>query len=152
LEGGANPVNEGRGDMKVLYAVIICVSLVCIAIHGLAESDKLCRTWVNTAYASPERPQKLIFNYDGTFETYPTTASMDPLMRGVYQIVEKWEDSKGVGWYKIKMIDMYGTTYQLAKVDKEGDRLELVRRPDGYPLVIEADMPDYCVYTRRSIE
>lgn len=137
--------------MRVLFIVALCISLLFYAGQSFSESDEICCTWVNTKYVSSDRPQKLIFNFDGTYATYGTQKSTDALRRGMFQIVKKWKDSEENIWYQIKMQDpKYGTRYKLARVTKDGDKLEFVCKSDKYPAEIDKNEPDYCNYLRAS--
>lgn len=138
--------------MRVLLFITLCISLLFYAGDTFSESDEICRTWVNTAYDPGNRPQKLIFNYDGTFETYGSQASTDALLRGVFQIAKKWRDETGNIWYQIKMLDMYGTRFKLAKISNGGDKLEFVCKPYKYPAEIKKNEPGYCSYMRAAIQ
>ncbi len=135
--------------MKVLFVAAICISLMFFAGEAFSESDEICCTWVNTKYVSGDRPQKLMFNFDGTFVTYNTKTSTEALQWGTFQIVKKWKDSEENIWYKIKMYGLkYGMKYKLATISKAGDKLEFVCKPDKYPTEINKNEPDYCNYVR----
>ena len=138
--------------MRALFIAALCISLMFYAGEAFSESDEICCTWVNTKYVSGDRPQKLMFNFDGTFVTYNTKTSTEALQRGTFQIAKKWKDSGGNIWYQIKMQNPeYGTKYKLAKVSKDGDKLEFVCKPDNYPAEIDKNEPEYCNYLRASI-
>jgi hypothetical protein len=138
--------------MRVLFIAALCISLMFYAGETFAESDEICCNWVNTNYVSGDRPQKLMFNFDGTFVTYNTKTSTEALQRGTFQIVKKWKDSEENIWYKIKMQNpKYGTKYKLAKVSNDGDKLEFVCKSDKYPAEIDKNEPEYCNYLRASI-
>ena len=135
--------------MKILFFAAICISLMFYAGEVFSESDEICCTWVNTKYVSGDRPQKLMFNFDGTFVTYNTKTSTEALQWGTFQIVKKWKDSEENIWYKIKMHDLkYGMKYKLATISKAGDKLEFVCKPDKYPTEIDKNETDYCNYVR----
>ncbi len=137
--------------MRVLFIAALCISIIFFAGQSFSESDEICCTWVNMKYASGNRPQKLIFNFDGTYATYGTQKSTDALRRGMFRIVKKWKDSEENIWYQIKMQDpKYGTKYKLARVSKDGDKLEFVCKSDKYPAEIDKNEPDYCNYLRAS--
>jgi hypothetical protein len=139
--------------MRVLFVAALCISFMFYADTTLAESDEICCNWVNTKYVSGNRPQKLILNYDGTFATYKTKAGTDALKRGMFQIIKKWKDSEENIWYQIKMQGLkYGTKYKLAKVSKDGNKLEFVCKSDKYPAEIDKNEPDYCNFLRASID
>ena len=137
--------------MKILFFAAICISLMFYAGEVFSESDEICCTWVNTKYVSGDRPQKLMFNFDGTFVTYNTKTSTEALQWGMFQIVNKWKDSEENIWYKIKMQGLkYGTKYKLATISKDGNKLEFVCKSDKYPAEIDKNEPDYCNYMRAS--
>ena len=79
--------------MRVLFIAALCISLVFYGAKCFSESDEISCTWVNTEYVSGERPQKLMFNFDGTYVTYKTKTSTDALELGTFQIVKKRKDS-----------------------------------------------------------
>mgnify|MGYP000001414281 CR=1 FL=1 len=138
--------------MRVLFVAALCISLMFCAGTIYAESDEICCNWVNTKYVSGNRPQKLIFNYDGTFATYETKTGTDALEQGMFQIIKKWKDSEENIWYQIKMQGLkYGTKYKLATISKDGDKLEFVCKSDKFPDEIDENAPDYCNYMRASI-
>jgi hypothetical protein len=139
--------------MRVLLIAAICISFVLFAGETFSESDEICCTWVNTKYESGTPPQKLMFNYDGTFATYITENSAEALSRGMFQIVEKWNDSEGYIWYKIMMQDpAHGKKYKLARISQNGNKLEFVCKSDKYPARINSNEPDYCNYLRASMD
>lgn len=138
--------------MRVLIIATLSISLLFFVGSAFSKSDEICCTWLNAKYDSGERPQKLIFNYDGTFETYRTQASRDAIMRGVFHIAKKWQDSKGAIWYQIKMMDMYGIKYKLARVSQGGEKLEFVCQDDKYPAEIKINASSYCSYLRASVK
>jgi len=137
--------------MRVLFIAAFCISLIFYAGQSFSQSDEICCTWINTKYVSGDRPQKLIFNFDGTYATYGTEKSTNALRRGMFQVVKKWKDSEENIWYQIKMQDpKYGTKYKLARVSKDGDKLEFVCKSDRYPAEIDENETSYCNYLRTS--
>ena len=125
--------------MRALMALAICLSFVFYASVTLSESDEICCTWVNAKYETGTPPQKIMFHYDGTYATYNTTNSKTALTRGMFQVVKKWTDSDEQIWYKIIMQDpTQGKKYKLAKVSKDGKKLEFVCKSDKYPTEIKA--------------
>ena len=137
--------------MRMLFIAVLCISLMFYAGQSFSGSDEIWCTWINTKYVSGDRPQKLIFNFDGTYATYGTEKSTDALRRGMFQVVKKWKDSEENIWYQIKMQDpKYGTKYKLARVSKDGDKLEFVCKSDKYPAEIDKNDRDYCNYSRAS--
>ena len=135
--------------MRPFTFIVLFTSLVLVASLAFSQSsNEICCTWVNKSYVSDEQPQKIIFNYDGTFETYKHKDAKDPLLRGNFQVAEQWKDSEGAIWYKLKAIDMSGTELYLVRISKEGDRLEFVHKSSAYPERIEEKATSYCTYMR----
>ena len=138
--------------MRPLLSIVFCTAVMLAASLAFAQTDDICSIWVNQDYASDKQPPKIIFNYDGTVETYPSQDAKDPISRGIFQVVEQWSDAQGVAWYKLKMIDMYGTELYLVRITKEGGRLEFVHQPYEYPQKIDETEASYCTYTRTPSE
>jgi hypothetical protein len=136
--------------MRAVLVGVIFAALLVYTAEPFAQSDEICCTWINTEYTAGDRPQKMVFNYDGTFETFKSKEAVDPLMRGVYQIVQKWIDAEGLIWYKVKLFDMYGTKHQLARINQKGDNLEFVHKPYEYPTTIDHQHQNYSTYSRSS--
>lgn len=134
--------------MRALYVLVLCAALMIYAGNIFAQSDEICCTWINTKYEASDRPEKMIFNYDGTFATYKEKEAIDPIMRGIFQIEAKWKDSEGIVWYKIKMIDIYGVKHNLVRITKAGESLEFVRKPYAYPDTIDKEASNYSTYSR----
>ncbi len=135
--------------MKKLFLLALCSSLLIFATNSYSESDEICCSWVNTNYTSGDPPQKLIFHFDGTFACYNTQKTSDALKRGTYSIDEKWQDSEGNIWYKIKMREpMSETKYKLAKISDDGKTLEFICKSDKYPADISLGDENYCKYSR----
>jgi hypothetical protein len=139
--------------MRTLMALAACFALVLYAGATFSGSEEICCSWVNTKYETGKPPQKLTFHYDGTYATYKTISSSDALTRGTFLIVKKWTDSDGQVWYKIMMQDpTQEKKYKLAKVSKDGKKLEFVCKSDQYPAEIKTDESGYCNYLRASME
>jgi hypothetical protein len=134
--------------MRLLTFIVLCTAIALAASLVFSQSDEICSIWVNQNYTSEKQPPKIIFNYDGTVETYPSEDASDPILRGIFQVVEQWSDAEGVAWYKLKMIDMYGTELYLVRITEEGGRLEFVHQPYAYPQKIDETETSYCTYMR----
>jgi len=135
--------------MKKLLLLALCSSLLIFATNSYSGSDEICCTWVNANYTSGGPPQKLIFNFDGTFASYTTKNTNDALKRGMFSIAKKWQDSEGNIWYQIKMIDPKSEArYKLAKISDDGKVLEFTCKTDKYPADISSKDTDYCKYHR----
>ena len=139
--------------MKALFVAAVCISLLFYAGEAFSQSDEILCAWVNAKYISDNPPQKLILNFDGTFECYTSKTSTDAFKRGMFQIVKKWKDSEKNIWYQIKMNDpKSGTKFKLARISNNGDILEFVCKKNKFPSEISKNDPDYCKYTRESIK
>lgn len=135
--------------MRHFTFIALITSLVLVASLAFSQSsNEICYPWVNKSYTSDEQPQKIIFNYDGTFETYKQTDAKDAIMRGGFQVAEQWIDSEGIIWYKLKVVDMFGAEFYLVRISKDGERLEFVHQPSEYPERIEEKASSYCTYMR----
>ena len=135
--------------MKALFVAVVCISLMVYAGEAFSESDQICHTWVNIKYVAGDRPQKIMLSNDGQFVTYDKKTSIEALQRGMFQIIKKWKDSEENMWYQIKMQNpKVGTKYKLARINKDGDKLEFVCKPDKFPAEIDKNDPDYCLYIR----
>jgi hypothetical protein len=122
------------------------MTLLFYAGETFSKTGEICCTWSNSAYVTDSRPQKLIFNYDGTYEVYSSIKSTDASERGVFEIAKKWEDSEGNILYNIKMLGMFGTKFKLAKISSDGEKLEFVSRFNEYPAEINRNSSSYGHY------
>ena len=136
--------------MKLVSVLFVCTFLVFYTGNCFSENDEICQTWINTSYVDGVKPQKLMLNYDGTFEYYKTKTSYDSIERGVFQIVKKWKDSEGNILYQIKIFElsMGKTKYMLAQVNKNRDELIFCCDPEKYPDEINESSPNFCSYKR----
>ena len=138
--------------MRLLIVLAICTSLLLYAGETYPQSDEICCTWVNTEYEAQERPQKMIFNFDGTFEVYPEQDSIEPIIRGTFQIEKKWKDPEGVIWYKVKMTDRSGAKFHLMRIMDDGENMEFVHKQYRYPDAIIKDASNYSNYSRTMLK
>ena len=136
--------------MRLVFALFVCTVILFYVGDCFSENDEICQVWINTNYVDGIKPQKLMLNYDGTFQGYKTMSSYETTQQGVFQVVKKWKDSENNIWYKIKMIEltMGKTKYMLARVNKSGDELIFCCNPDKYPDEINKNLPGYCRYKR----
>ncbi len=139
--------------MRIFIAMAIFLSIMLFALVSLSDTDKLFSMWSSLRYLDGNLPQKIEFNYDGTYATYKYFDSLAATSRGTYQITNKWSDSKGYVWYQIIVNDpQKGKRYQLARVDKKGRKLEFVCKKDNYPSKLESDDTGYCRYWRVTMD
>ncbi len=137
--------------MKGIRLSAVFLWVLLSSVSAFSQSNDICCAWVNESYGSENRPQKLILNYDGTYEVYNTVESIDPIVRGNFLVVETWVDTDGFEWYKLKMMDFRGIRYKLARVGREGSRLEFVCATDAFPDTVDRADPGYCRYDRASL-
>ena len=139
--------------MRIFIAMAIFLSIIFFAMVSLSETDKLFNMWSNLNYLDGNFPQKIEFNYDGTYATYKYAGSMDATSRGTYQITKKWSDSKGYIWYQVIISDLVeGKRYQLARVDNKGRKLEFAYNKDSYPSILNSDETGCCIYWRTTLD
>ena len=138
--------------MRLFIVMAIFLSILFFALVSLSDTDEICFTWSNLRYFDGNFPQKIEFNYDGTYATYKYFNNLDIFSRGTYQITKKWSDSEGYIWYKIIMHDLKkGKRYKLARVDKNGRKLEFICKKDNYPSKLNSDENGYSIYWRATL-
>jgi len=138
--------------MRLFIVMAIFLSILFFALVSLSDTDQICCTWSNIRYFDGNFPQKIEFNYDGTYATYKYFNYLDIFSRGTYQITKKWSDSEGYIWYKIIMQDLKkGKRYELARVHKNGRKLEFISKKDNYPSKLNSDENGYCIYWRTTL-
>lgn len=139
--------------MKIVIAMAIFQSIMFFPLASLSDTEKIFCMWSNLGYLNKNLPQKIEFNYDGTYATYKYLDSLDATSRGTYQITNKWSDSKGYLWYQIILNDpQKGKRYQLARVDQKGRTFEFVCKKDSYPPNLSSDEKGYCRYWRVDLD
>ena len=135
--------------MKLFIAMVISMSLIFFASVSISDTDIIFSLWSNRGYYDNNLPQKIEFNYDGTYATYKYFIDVDTNSRGTYQITKKWSDSKGNIWYQIIITDLkMGKIYQLIRVDSNGGKLEFNSDKYNYPSKLDPDEKGYCIYWR----
>lgn len=135
--------------MKTVVCLTCFLGLLALPFLARAGPDEICCRWVNPAYTSQEPPQMEIRNADGTFADYADRENTDPLRRGTFTIMKKWQDDAGNIWYRIKrQSGGEDTRYELAKISDGGQTLELVIQHDDFPSVLDPANASYRRYTR----
>ena len=135
--------------MKLFIAMVISMSIIFFASVSISDTDIIYGLWSNRGYYDSGLPQKIEFNYDGTYATYKYLIDVDINSRGTYQITKKWSDSKGNIWYEIIITDLkIGKIYQLARVNKKGRKLDFNSDKYNYPSKLDPDEKGYSVYWR----
>jgi hypothetical protein len=109
--------------------------------------DELVGTWVNESYTV--RAQKIVIEPDGVYVAYDKVEYLSYIGTGILELVEKWEDSKGNIYCKLRF-DRNGVwVYELDKINKSGTVLEFVQSYNDYPTEIDPNDLEYCVYYRQ---
>ena len=135
--------------MKYFIAMVISIPIIFFASVSISDTDIIYGLWSNRGYHSNNLPQKIEFNYDGTYATYKHFIDVDIYSRGTYQITKKWSDSKGYIWYEIIITDLkIGKIYQLTRVDKKGRKLEFNSNKYNFPSKLNSDENGCCIYWR----
>ncbi|MHA2055913.1 MAG: hypothetical protein ACW99F_20275 [Candidatus Hodarchaeales archaeon] len=137
----------------LVLALFIIVGSCATTKKAISEEDAmnvLCHTWVSEDYDKPNQPAKFIFTSDGKWFLYWRPTDTNPSRQGVYTITEKWTDSDGNFWCKIKWKNTItgGSGYEILKVSNSGNTLE---QDWGYSEDIELDPEhyNYRIYTRQ---
>jgi hypothetical protein len=79
--------------------MVISMSIILFASVSISDTDIIFGLWSNRGYYNDNLPQKIEFNYDGSYATYNQFIDVDIDSRGTYQITKKWSDPKGNIWY-----------------------------------------------------
>jgi len=92
-------------------------------------------TWINEEYgATILYDQKWIFYNWGYFEEFHKISDKHFADRGMYILVEKWQDAYGNVWYKeLGLEPAGGHYYYLKKVSEDGTTLESVLDYSAFP-------------------
>ena len=144
--------------MKTILAIMLSLALLIFAGMTLAGSEDICGTWVNT-----EQPkgryypveEKRVFSLDGMFKFYRYESSQSPEFEGTYTITEKWTDSQGNIWYKMKAMGKslkYRDNvewYLLSRISDSGKTLEYVYHPLDYHKKLDPNHPSYRILYRK---
>ena len=153
-----------KSRKSILSSVLILLATVLI-LSGApkpyvpTEDEEIFGIGINTSYRAGMGvsywgwyPQKIIYNPDGTVESYGAAGDIAHLT-GKYTIIEKWTDSEGNILCKIitKWGDKaYGETtlYELHKISNSGLTWEYITSLDDYATEIDSNHPEYHIYYR----
>jgi hypothetical protein len=109
--------------------------------------DELVGTWVNTDYTV--RPQKIIIGSDGVYVTYKNIEYTVHSGTGTLRLIEKWKDSKGNIFCKIRSDEGGYPVYELEKISNSGTVLEYVVDYQDYPNEVNQNDLEYRIYYRQ---
>ena len=140
--------------MKSLMALILAVALLAFTGNASAQektyipkdNEEFYGTWVNTEYYLVA--QKVVINPDGTWG-WAMSASGEPDTKYTYELKEKWTDSKGNIWYKVRLQSHRGKDYVLVKLSNSGNTREIVWDSHEYPMKIDSKTANYRIYYRQ---
>ena len=110
--------------------------------------DELVGTWINPDYSI--RPQKIVVEPDGIYLLYKKIEDTTHTSgTGTLKLIEKWVDSKGNIYCKIRIDDPDYTVYELDKISNGGTVLEYIQDYKDYPTEIDPNHLDYRIYFRQ---
>jgi hypothetical protein len=144
--------------MKTILVISLCSALLIFAGTASAESEDICGTWVNTEQPKGKYhhvSQKRVFSPDGMVKFYYYELGQSPEFEGTYTITEKWTDSGGNIWYKMKVTGKsirYNEKvgwYFLSRISDSGKTFEYVYHPLDYHKKLDPDHPSYRIIYRR---
>ena len=140
--------------MKSLVALVLSVAFLTFTGNVLAEekayvpkeNEVFYGTWVNMDYTL--RAQKVVMNSDGTWG-WAMSAKSEPYMKYTYELKEKWTDSEGNIWYKVRLKSHRGEEYALVKISNSGNTRESIFDSHEYPTKIDPEEDNYRIYHRQ---
>lgn len=140
--------------MKSLVALVLSVAFLTFTGNVSAEekayvpkeNEEFYGTWANMDYF--DRAQKVVINSDGTWG-WAMSAKSEPDMKYTYELKEKWTDSEGNIWYKVRLKSHRGKEYALVKISNSGNTRESIFDSHGYPTKIDPKEANYRIYYRQ---
>ena len=144
--------------MKTILAIALSLALLIFSGITLAGSEDIWGIWITTEQPKGDSlhvSQKRVFSSDGKIKFYRYESSQSPEFVGTYNITEKWTDSEGNIWYKMKATGKsirYGDNagwYLLARISDSGKTLEYVYHPVDYHKKLDPNHPSYRIIYRQ---
>ena len=140
--------------MKSFVALILALAFLSLTGNALTEektylptnNEEICGTWVNTEYHLVA--QKVVMNPDGTWG-WAMRANAELDMKFTYKLKEKWTDSEGNIWYKVRLKSHRGEDYVLVKISNSGNTREVAFNRNEYPTKIDPKEVNYRIYYRQ---
>ncbi len=108
---------------------------------------ELVGTWINPDYSI--RPQKIVVQPDGIYLTYKKIEYTIHSGTDTLIVIEKWLDSKGNIYYKIRSDKPDYPVYELNKISNAGTVLEYIVDYKNFPTEIDPNDLDYRIYYRQ---
>ena len=143
--------------MKSLSTLILCLVLVAFSGNTVTEekayvakqNEELFDTWVNLDYVGGDKAPKIVVHPDGRYERFSQQWFKEPTSKFIYKITDKWIDSEGNIWYKVRESGTNYEQYKLHRISNSGKTMEFVRDRTDYPTEIDPDRYPYRVYNRQ---
>jgi hypothetical protein len=145
--------SQGGYTLKAKIVLLTIVLLLAVSVSFADDVEKYCGIWVNTNYNNDwSYMAKWIMNPDGsggyyfnTWDTIPRTDSGKLLME------EKWVDSEGNTFYKVKF-SFYGdgvwNEFHFWRINSFGTICEGVRDNRDFPTKIDPNDFAYMIHYR----
>ncbi len=110
--------------------------------------DELVGTWINPDYSF--RAQKVVVEPDGIYLMYKKIEDTTHTYgTGTLKLIEKWADSKGNIYCKIRSDRPDYEVYELNKISNAGTVLEYIQDYYDYPTEIDPNHLEYRIYYRQ---
>jgi beta-lactamase regulating signal transducer with metallopeptidase domain len=149
--------------MRVLVICLCCIvpllALTCATKPMVVKpDDPIFGTWVNEEYDKGNRAWNARFEMfpDGRELDYLKSADQTPSNEGRNVFEEKWVDTDGNHWYKIRATNWlypskagYWEGFAVVRVSASGTVLEGVSAELGYPKDVSPLGPGYGIYYKR---
>jgi hypothetical protein len=119
------------------------------SVYTATESEELFGTWVNTDYKDGMHAQMYIQRL-GENERYSSVNDEEPTWTAETLINQKWTDSNGNIWYKIRWkAGAMGSGFSLIKISDSGKTLERVWSQWEHPKALDISDETYRIYYRK---
>ncbi len=109
--------------------------------------DEIVGTWINPDYS--ERTQKIVVDPDGVYASYYTIEGTVQYDSITLKLIEKWADSKGNVYCKIRADQPDYPVYELNRISNAGTVMEYIRNTRDFPTQIDPDDLNYRIYFRQ---
>lgn len=165
--------NMKKGAILFGFGLFLLAATVLLSAAGqgyvLKANEEIYGTWTNEGAKFPKLTQKQV-NFPGGYKNYALISDTKPFEISTVQIAEKWTDTEGNVWYKIRATVTFGVTpsgvykgydyrgwkfQNLLKISKSGTVLELMwvhvpeSDPSLYPTKIDPTDSEHYVLLYR---
>ncbi len=137
----------------VLFRATILILVLSVLLASCATTktplptdniDEQVGTWINPDYSA--RPQKIVVEPDGIWVSYYTIEGTIEFSSGKLKLIEKWADSKGNIYCKIRSDEPDYPVYELNRISNAETVLEYIRDTRDYPTEIDPNDLNYRIY------